>query len=163
MKNLYLMRHGKSSWELKVSDQDRALLQRGISDGRLVGVEIASKKLKIDHVFSSPANRALHTCMICLRTLNYPLKNCTIVPDLYDFSGEKVLDYLKNLENELDDVLIFGHNHAFTYLANSLGDKYIDNVPTSGFVHLQFEESSWADISQGSTIQTIFPKQLKEW
>ena len=61
MKNLFLMRHGKSSWELNVSDQDRALLQRGITDAQLVATEFAGKNLKIDYVFSSPANRAFHT------------------------------------------------------------------------------------------------------
>ena len=163
MKNLFLMRHGKSSWELNVSDQDRPLGQRGISDAHLIGAELATKKLMIDHVFSSPANRALHTCMICLRELAFPLEKCSIVSDLYDFSGEKVIDVIKNTNDELDNILIFGHNHAFTHLVNSMGDKHIDNVPTSGFVQIQFKENSWSDIRKGSTIQTIFPKQLKAW
>jgi len=161
MKNLFLMRHGKSSWKLNVSDQDRALLQRGISDARLVAEEIVNQKLKIDHVYTSPANRAFHTCIIFLRTIKYPLENCSIDTDLYDFSGDSVYQFIKSLDNNLDNVLLFGHNHTFTYLANTLGNRYIDNVPTSGFVHVQFKENSWATISQGSTIQTIFPKQLR--
>jgi len=64
MKNLLLMRHGKSSWELNVSDEDRALLQRGISDTKLVAQELALKAFHIDYVFSSPANRALHTAIL---------------------------------------------------------------------------------------------------
>ncbi|TLP81686.1 SixA phosphatase family protein [Maribacter sp. ACAM166] len=163
MKNLYLMRHGKSSWELNASDQDRPLEQRGISDAHLVGVELTRKNLVIDKVFSSPANRALHTCMICLREIEYPLKNCTIVSELYDFSGEKVIDFIKNTDDGLDNILIFGHNHAFTFIANAMGDKHIENVPTSGFVQLQFKENSWSRVTKGTTIQTIFPKQLKAW
>ena len=163
MKNLFLMRHGKSSWELNVSDQDRALLQTGITDAQLVATEFAGKNLKIEYVYSSPANRAFHTSMIFLRTLNYPLKHFSVVSDLYDFSGEKVVDFIKNLDDSLDNVLIFGHNHAFTYITNTLGNKYIENVPTSGFVQLQFNENKWASISKGSTIQTIFPKQIKAW
>lgn len=155
------MRHGKSSWELNVSDQDRALLQRGISDAHLVAMEIARQNIKIDKVYTSPANRAFHTCMICVRTIEYPLENCSIDSKLYDFSGDQVFEFIKNLDDTFENVLIFGHNHTFTYLSNSLGDKHINNVPTSGFVHLQFKENTWANISQGSTIQTIFPKQLK--
>ncbi len=161
MKNLLLMRHGKSSWELNVNDQDRPLQQRGITDAHLVGAEVAAKNLKIDQVFSSPANRALHTAMICLRELEYPLKDCAIVSDLYDFSGEKAINFIRNTENKLETILIFGHNHAFTYIANAMGDKHIDNVPTSGFVQIQFKESTWSAITQGATIRTIFPKQLK--
>tara|TARA_R110002167_G_scaffold117652_2_gene293768 strand:+ start:2126 stop:2596 length:471 start_codon:yes stop_codon:yes gene_type:complete len=155
------MRHGKSSWELNVSDQDRALLQRGIIDAHLVATEFSSKNLKIDYVYSSPANRALHTSMIFSRILNHPLKHFSVVSDLYDFSGDKVIDFIKNLDDSLHNVLIFGHNHAFTYIANALGNKHIDNVPTSGFVQLQFNDNSWSSIEQGSTILTIFPKQLK--
>ena len=161
MKNLFLMRHGKSSWELNVSDQDRALLQRGIIDAQMVANEFSRKNLKIDYVYSSPANRALHTSMIFSRTLNHPLKHFSVVSDLYDFSGDKVIDFIKNLDDSLHNVLILGHNHAFTYIANALGNKHIDNVPTSGFVQLQFNDNSWSSIEQGSTILTIFPKQLK--
>ena len=161
MKNLLLMRHGKSSWELNVSDEDRALLQRGISDAKLVGTAMSEIGLEIDFAFSSPANRALHTAMICLRQLRYPLETFKVIPELYDFSGNHVLNFVQSLPNDLNTVLIFGHNHAFTHIANSLGSQHIENVPTSGFVHLQFQDASWVSISKGTTIQTIFPKQLK--
>lgn len=163
MKNVLLMRHGKSSWELNVSDQDRPLQQRGILDAQLVGAELSTKNLKIDHVFSSPANRALHTAMICLRELDYPLQSCNIVSDLYDFSGEKVINFIRSTDDHLETILIFGHNHAFTYIANAMGNKHIENVPTCGFVHIQFKENQWSALTEGSTIQTIFPKQLKTW
>ena len=161
MKNLLLMRHGKSSWELNVSDQDRSLLQRGVSDAHLVGAELVQNIMPIDFAYSSPANRALQTAMICLRQLRFPLETFAVIPELYDFTGNHVLNFVKNISNDMDTVLIFGHNHAFTHITNSLGNRHIDNVPTSGFVHLQFKEKSWSAITQGSTIQTIFPKHLK--
>lgn len=161
MKNLLLMRHGKSSWELNVSDEDRALLQRGITDAKLIGNELERKGIAIDFAFSSPANRALHTAMICLRQLRFSLDTFKVIPELYDFSGNHVLNFVHGLPNDLNTVLIFGHNHAFTHIANSLGSNHIENVPTSGFVHLQFNEQSWNSISKGTTKETIFPKQLK--
>lgn len=155
------MRHGKSSWELNVSDQDRALLQRGITDGKLVGSKLSKKILNIDFAFSSPANRALHTAMICLRELRFPMDYFQVAPELYDFSGNQVLDFVKSRSNDLNTILIFGHNHAFTHIANTLGNEHIENVPTSGFVHIKFSDKSWSTITEGSTIQTIFPKNLK--
>ena len=161
MKNLLLMRHGKSSWELNVSDEDRALLQRGINDANLVGEGLSARQISIDYVFSSPANRAFHTAMICLRQLRFPLDRFQVVPELYDFSGDHVLNFVRSLPNSLQTILIFGHNHAFTQIANLLGSQHIENVPTSGFVHLQFNEKTWAAIEKGNTVQTIFPKHLK--
>jgi phosphohistidine phosphatase len=155
------MRHGKSSWDLDVSDQDRPLSQRGITDAHRVGNKLSKGNLNPDFVFSSPANRALHTAMICLRNLKFPMTKFQIAMDLYDFSGNQVLDFVKKMDDSLGTVMIFGHNHAFTHLVNSLGDSYIDNVPTSGYVHIQFKQDSWANISQGKTVETIFPKHLK--
>jgi phosphohistidine phosphatase len=68
---------------------------------------------------------------------------------------------IKSLDAKLDSVLIVGHNHAFTSVANMLGNRYIENVPTCGFVMLQFEEKNWSEITTGRTIKTIFPKDLK--
>jgi len=161
MKELILIRHGKSSWEYSVGDKDRPLLPRGINDGHLVANAFKTAPINIDAAFSSPANRALHTCMIVVRILNYPLANCKINNALYDFSGESVKTFVLGLDNSLDTVMIFGHNHAFTQVANDWGNKPIGNVPTTGLVHLKFDIDNWGDIENGITTKTLFPKHLK--
>jgi len=161
MKTLILVRHGKSSWEYSVGDKDRPLLQRGINDGLLVADTLNELDLSIDAVFSSPANRALHTGMIFMRQLYFSLDKFQVVNELYDFSGEYILNFVKHLSDELNTVLIFGHNHAFTHIANSLGNTYIENVPTSGLVQLEFDVESWGSIEKGVTKRTIFPKELR--
>ena len=161
MKHLILVRHGKSSWEYSVNDKDRPLKERGIREGHLVSETFGKQDVAIDAIFSSPANRALHTCMIFLRQLDLPYHGLLITNELYDFSGNQVSQFIKGLDNSLGTVMIFGHNHAFTHLANTLGNIYIDNVPTSGLVHLTFSEERWASISKGTTTQTIFPKHLR--
>ncbi|MEO9893782.1 histidine phosphatase family protein [Aurantibacter sp.] len=161
MKKLILVRHGKSSWAYSVSDRDRPLSERGINDAILVSDKVAENAIEIDAIFSSPANRALHTCTIFLRQLYLPLSKLEIRNELYDFSGNEVLNVVKNLNDNLNSVMIFGHNHAFTHIANSLGNNYIDNVPTSGLVDLNFEVESWSEITKGTTQRLIFPKQLR--
>lgn len=161
MKTLILVRHGKSSWDYSVDDKDRPLQERGVNDGHLVSKKFASQEVAIDAVFSSPANRALHTCMIFLRQLNFPFIKFQVSNNLYDFSGNSVLEFVKKLDNRFDSVMLFGHNEAFTNVANSLGNSYIDNVPTTGLVQLNFEVKDWVSVTKGSTKQTIFPKDLK--
>lgn len=162
MKTLILVRHGKSSWEYSVDDNDRPLNERGVNDGHLVSSIFRSRDIGVDAVFSSPANRALHTCLIFLRQLDFPFAKFELSERLYDFSGDDVLEFVQSLDNNLKTVMIFGHNHAFTHIANSLGNSYIDNVPTSGLVHLQFNTDQWTSVEKGTTIQTIFPKHLRE-
>ncbi|SHI43699.1 phosphohistidine phosphatase [Arenibacter nanhaiticus] len=161
MKTLILMRHGKSSWEYKVSDRDRPLMERGIKDAGLVASTFSAAPVKIDAAFSSPANRALHTAMIFLRTVNVPFSQLEVVHQLYDFSGEDVYQFIRNLDNKLETVMIFGHNEAFTHIANSLGNQYINNVSTSGLVQLKFDTNDWNTVEKGTTVRTLFPKQLK--
>ena len=161
MKQLILVRHGKSSWEYSVNDKDRPLLQRGINDGHLVAGSFKEKDLMPDAVFSSPANRALHTCLIFLRQLHFPFNQFEISNELYDFSGEYVLEFIKRMDTSLSTVMLFGHNHAFTHLANSLGSRYIENVPTSGLVQMTFDTDHWSTIAKGTTLDIIFPKNLK--
>ncbi len=162
MKNLILVRHGKSSWEYSVGDKDRPLLERGINDALLVSNKFHENRLDIDMIFSSPANRALHTAMIFCRQLYFPLDKFRTTEWLYDFSGDEVLQFVKDLDDNLKTVMIFGHNHAFTHIANSHGNSYIENVPTSGLVHLALNVDQWASIEKGVTKRTIFPKHLKE-
>ncbi|ADV50171.1 putative phosphohistidine phosphatase, SixA [Cellulophaga algicola DSM 14237] len=161
MKTIYLMRHGKSTWDYAVSDNDRPLKERGIEDAHLVAEAIHGLNLKIDASYSSPANRALHTAMITLKDLSFPLHKFQISNDLYDFSGESVLQFIKELNNDLNFVFIFGHNHAFTEIANTLGSQFIENVPTAGFVQLNFEVENWKAIRKGITQKILFPKQLR--
>ncbi|GLU45464.1 histidine phosphatase family protein [Allomuricauda sp. NBRC 101325] len=161
MKQLILMRHGKSSWDYDVSDKDRPLLERGIKDAHKVANTFKLHAPQINFAFSSPANRALHTSMIFTRTLNFDMTNFRVNEQLYDFSGGSVQNFVEQLDNGLDIVAIFGHNYAFTSLANTWGDQYIENVPTAGLVHITFNVDDWSKIATGTTKQTVFPKHLK--
>lgn len=162
MKTIILVRHGKSSWDYSVSDRDRPLQERGINDAAKVAREFLKSHIKIDAAYSSPANRAMHTAIIFLRTINFPMEKFSLSNTLYDFTGDDVYSFIKSLDNSKDSILLFGHNEAFTHIANSLGNVYIDNVPTSGLVELKFNTDDWSKVAKGSTGRTLFPKLLKE-
>ncbi len=161
MKQLILVRHGKSSWDYGVGDKDRPLQERGIKDATLVASHFGALAPPIDMVYSSPAIRALHTCTIFLRSLDYPMGKLRLTEVLYDFSGENVIKFVKGLDNIYETVMIFGHNNAFTEVANLWGNQSIGNVPTSGLVHLKFGTNDWNTVDNGTTEHTLFPKQLK--
>ncbi len=161
MKTLILIRHAKSSWEHDVTDIDRPLSSRGYSDANLLSNELLKHDLKPDAVFSSPANRALTTCNIFMDALNFTSDLLKITDELYDFEGRQVANFIRNLNDDYKNVMIFGHNHAFTEIANNFGDEYIDNVPTCGLVMLQFNIDSWKNTDKGHTKMTLFPRHLK--
>ena len=57
--------------------------------------------------------------------------------------------------------MIFGHNYAFTSIVNSYGSIFTDNVTTSGLVWIKFKTDSWKEIEKGTTVLTIYPRDLK--
>ena len=162
MKKLIIIRHGKSSWEHDVTDRNRPLKTRGENDSGLVVRELAKKDDVPCKLFSSPANRALSTCKIFTAFLEISESEIIISEDLYDFDGKNVINFIKNLPNEYEKVMIFGHNHALTSISNIFGDTFIDNLPTSGLVKLTFDIDDWKDLKQGTTEFIIIPKDLRE-
>lgn len=160
-KNLTLVRHAKSSWEHNVTDSKRPLAKKGINDANLVSKHIKKDFIEPDAVFSSPANRALTTCSIFSSNLNIPDQKIKVFNELYDFNGESVIRFIKSLNNDYNNVMIFGHNHAFTSISNIFGNKFIDNLPTSGVVIIKFDTDKWENIDKGQTELIVFPKLLK--
>lgn len=161
MKNLILVRHAKSSWDYKVSDDKRPLEDRGKTDSQLVSNEFKYYSFHPDIIYSSHANRALTTCKIFMKTLKLSDNLLKTSNKLYDFSGENVVDFIKSLDKQLNNVIIFGHNYAFTSISNRFGSIFIDNLPTCGLVWIQFDIDSWAEIEKGTTKLIIKPKDLK--
>ena len=158
---LVFIRHGKSSWKYPVDDKIRPLKKRGISDITLIANQFLKLKIKPDLVVSSPAKRALDTCRIFMKTLDISEQMLQINPLLYDFEGNKTLNFIKNLNNYNDTIILFGHNYGFTSLINQLGNRNIENLPTSGIVVVGFDVNKWSEICAGVTLFSLFPKDLK--
>lgn len=161
MKTLYIIRHAKSSWEFDLEDHKRPLNNRGVKDADRIGEQLKSLIKPIDKALSSDAVRARTTAKIILDHLNVEKDTFNLEPKLYDFDGHQVVEVIKNCENYVDTLLIFGHNHAFTSIVNLYGDQKIDNLPTAGVVGIQFDIDNWADIGVGKNILTLFPKDLR--
>lgn len=161
MKTLYMARHAKSSWKHDVIDHQRPLKGRGKKDGVLVSEYVASNHKAPQKIICSDAVRAVHTANYFKKAFKVSDANFSTNHSLYDFSGQNVMELIKGLDNSLDCMMIVGHNHAFTSIANMLGNLYIDNLPTCGFVIIEFDVNAWSEISTGKTVTTVFPRHLK--
>ena len=161
MKTLTLIRHAKSSWEHNVIDHERPLNKRGLNDAALVSSSLAKNLLHPELILSSDANRAKTTASIFMSGLNINEDLINLNHDLYDFSGYNLINVIKACDDAINTLMIFGHNHAITAFVNTYGDVYIDNVPTSGVVILEFDIKQWRDLKPGKTVSTLFPRDLK--
>ncbi len=161
MKNLILIRHAKSSWETPIQDVDRPLLQRGIMDAHLVSSSILKYIPKTFILWSSVAKRAVDTALIFAQNISFPIENIVYKDDLYTFEENQLEKVIKSCDNHYENVILFGHNEAITNFVNKFGDSFVPNVPTAGFVLLQFETNYRSKINNGKIKKILFPKDLK--
>ena len=160
MKTLYLVRHAKSSWQHDVDDHKRPLNERGLRDAPRVAQKVAAHLDKPDLVMSSDAVRAKTTATYFIKAFSIPENELVLEHKLYDFSGNDVLQVIRTCPDNVDCLMLFGHNNAMTTLVNVYGDKPMDNVPTCGCIAITFDTDRWKDIQNGKTILTCIPKEL---
>ena len=157
MKRLYLVRHAKSSWkDHNLDDFDRPLNKRGQRDAPVMGQRLAVRNICPDLIVSSPAKRALTTAKIIAREIHYPEKGIVTNESMYEAGSSHLLQVIRELDDLLAQVMLFGHNPSFTILAEELSRKVFDNIPTCGIVCLDFETESWQGIEAGKGALKFF-------
>ena len=161
MKRLILVRHGKSSWEHNLEDEQRPLKKRGYKDGELVSSAYEEFFENPLVIWSSPAVRAMETAKIFKEKLDIKDENFLIKPSLYTFSSRDLFSQIQDCNPEISQLMVFGHNPAMTVLVNDLGDQWFASVPTTGLTVIDFKTNSWKDLKDGKTILNLFPKNLR--
>lgn len=162
MKNLFIVRHAKAEKILPGgSDFERPLAKRGISDAATMAERLVNKRLKADCIISSPANRAKTTAMIFAEVLHYPIDHIVFEESIYEAWAEDLVSVIRAVENEHAQVLLFGHNPAFSTLVTLLSKTELESLPTCGIAHIQFPDlKNWSELKAGTgrLVEVDFPK-----
>ncbi len=161
MKNLILIRHAKSSWDAPLNDFERPLMNSGVRDAHLVSTNAVRFLPKKYVVWSSSARRAAETALIFTQNFSFPVENINFKKELYTFDEYKLEQIIADCSDDIENLIVFGHNEAITNFVNKFGDRFIDNVTTSGFVSITFETNSWKNLSNGKIIKIIFPRDFR--
>ncbi|MFT5646363.1 MAG: phosphohistidine phosphatase [Aureispira sp.] len=162
MKTLYLVRHAKSSWKkVHLSDIDRPLNSRGKRDAPFMGALLHEKGIKPNLLISSPAKRARKTAVAFAKALNYPKSEIKQQPKIYEASVADLFFVIKGCPDDLDSIMLFGHNFSYTEFANIYAKPNLDNVPTTGVVAIEFRVDQWKDITaeNGKMLFFEYPKK----
>ena len=154
MKKLYLIRHAKSSWaDLDMDDFDRPLNDRGEKDAPHMAKLMKHHDVVPARMISSPAKRALSTCLVFAKVLKFDPAKIIADKSLYHAGADQLLNVVRSLAahpgDQDDVVLLFGHNPGLTEFANALLNVSIDNVPTCGIVGATLDVGKWRDINFG--------------
>lgn len=162
MKTLYLVRHAKSSWDYPALDDiDRPLSKRGKKNAPEMGERLVARNILPEILVSSPAKRAISTARRIADEIGFPREAIVSEDRLYLASVEDIVDVVRRTGNEVNSLMIFGHNPGFTDTANTLCGSDIYNIPTCGIAAIRFDTDDWQSVQpgEGQLLFFDFPKK----
>ena len=162
MKNLFLLRHAKSSWDNAVlADFDRPLSKRGISNAIQLSEYIHKHSISFDLVLSSPSERTQSTLDLVLSSLD-PIPTATLKESIYHASASSLSQLIKEQDDEIKNLLVIGHNPGLHILAETLTNESIVKFPTCAFAKIT-NFNHWKDIDAAilNLESLITPKELR--
>lgn len=166
-KRLFLLRHAKSSWDDPgLDDHDRPLAPRGLRASALIADHVRQSGIRPDLVLSSSARRTRETLDRVRPSLG-PAE-VLIERDLYGASSEHLLQRLRTVPDEIESVMLVGHQPAIQELALRLAAEGPDlealkaKFPTAALATITFD-GDWSELGQRGAELTAYvkPKQLK--
>jgi phosphohistidine phosphatase len=156
-KELLLVRHAKSSWaDPYLDDHDRPLNDRGLRNAPEMGKRLQEWSIRPDVWISSTALRAITTAEILAEQVGFREDQIQRTKDLYHASATELQEIISELDDRIRSVVLFGHNPGMTSLVANLYGLPIDNLPTSGVVHIQFEDDTWSAVSSTPPARAYF-------
>jgi phosphohistidine phosphatase len=165
-KQLFVMRHAKSSWEDPgLDDHERPLAPRGRRAAKLISAYLRATEIAPALVLCSPARRTRET----LESVE-PGGETVIEPELYAASATTVLARLRRVPAATPSVMVVGHNPSLQVLVARLGRRDVDDstmaavmqkFPTGAVATLSFR-CEWSELDSGRAELTAFvrPKDL---
>lgn len=160
-KNLWLIRHAKSSWNHgEIHDSFRPLNERGYRDAQDMAARVRKAGVIPDLIISSHAIRAYSTAMIFAHVLKYPEGTIRIIPKLYASNTGSYLNAIQSLPDQYNTVFLFAHNPTISQTMELLAGLEHQELPTTGVAHISFKHATWAECMEksGKLVLLDYPK-----
>ena len=165
MKRLYLLRHAKSSWdEPGLADRDRPLAPRGERASNSMAKYLRDEGIVPELVLCSQSKRTRET----LERLGLgDGTEVRIEDELYAASAGELLGALHEVPDEVESVMVIGHNPGMERLALELAaggdelDRMREKFPTAALATLELD-GSWSELAPGGAelVSFVKPKEL---
>jgi phosphohistidine phosphatase len=148
MKKIVFVRHGRAEDQAsEISDFERSLTIKGKVISARMAKRYREKEKDPGLIITSPAFRALETALIFAS--EYEIRSETIIlnSDLY-YNAELnvLLKLLKTINDETDIITLFGHNPAFTQMADRLSAGGCEFMTKSSVACISFNAKKWSEI-----------------
>jgi phosphohistidine phosphatase len=119
-RTLVIMRHANAE-PTAASDEERVLTERGESDARAAGRWLAEEGTVVDHALLSSAARVLGTWARVAEGAGLDLEP-EVDSTLYSAGPETALDVIRLAADDVQALLVVGHNPTMASVAQMLDD-----------------------------------------
>ncbi len=162
MQRIYILRHAKAQKEMETDDFSRKLTKKGKEELKMLFKKLKNYKIKWDKIYASPATRTKKTAQIVVKNYGYEKEKICFVDTFYEANEKQLFEFLKNLDEGVENVLLVGHNPALLGLCEFLGSLCIHSFPTASLLCLECE--SFKNLKAHSAKLVFFEhiKPLKE-
>lgn len=161
MKTLYLIRHASASIDSPTKkDIDRPLNSTGIEEAEVMAKFLNKIKTPINLIVTSPAARAKSTAYIFAKYFFYPLPNVVTDKRIFSNNPDETYDFLFSCNNDIDKIILVGHNPVITLIANELGNQQISSMKPAGIVCLEFPTENWDEIKEAGVYKFYMDPSL---
>ncbi|MFO1417794.1 MAG: histidine phosphatase family protein [Methylotetracoccus sp.] len=151
MKQLFVIRHAKSSWsDPSLSDRDRPLNKRGKHDAPLMGRVLRERGAGPDLMVASPARRARKTALLIAEEIGYPREAISIDERIYEAGTTGIMELIEALPESAERVYLIGHNPVLTDLVNELTGDVVGHLPTCAIAAIEFAGEAWSETMRGA-------------
>lgn len=167
VRELLLLRHGKSASPAGTADFDRPLKSRGVEASGRIGNWLVEHDLVPDFVISSPAARAIATARLVCEAMKLDPDSIHEKRNIYLAELEALLTVVRRLPDSAQRALIVGHNPGLEELLATLSETVVSpyddsgRMPTCALAVLRLP-LKWADAAPQSAtlVRLILPKEL---
>jgi len=150
LRTLTLLRHAKSSWkDPALTDIERPLNKRGRRDARAMAHRIVEHGATLTTIFASPARRSRETLTRILLTLPAQDTSITVDQAFYTFECDALVNAIRSFDDNLQDVMIIGHNPALEEAITWMTGTTLSCFPTTACAQLTLTLSSWKKLQPG--------------
>lgn len=157
MKTIYIARHAKSSWRnTQIIDVDRPLKSSGIIALQKIAERLKESEPELDAIYTSPAVRAAHTTLIHARYLNFPENRIEIRNSIYRQGKEGIYELVKSVENNLNAIMVVGHDPSLTHFINDFLTIPLEKMQTSSVMKIELNAENWSQIRFAEVKQLIY-------
>jgi len=144
MKTLLLVRHAKTApAAIGQSDHERALEDDGVTDAGKLAHYLRLKSIVPDQMLVSSATRTQSTAQILMTAFDDQVVEALVSDDLYLAPAPFIADVVANTNDEVDTLMIVGHNPGLSDLVAHYQTEPVHLQPGQMFM-LQFDTEHWA-------------------